>query len=162
FLDCTRSVLAGPAFDEQLRWGVGHWLTRVETRHGIDSGGWQGRAVGDVNGGGLEGGYPVQAGGLPKRLYVQDADGTAPVRAAEAGVDWLDSCHAALLVDLDNDLDQDLVLAASSGVLIMSNEGRGVFQVRAAKVTPAAYPYSMAAVDYDVDGDLDLYVCCYN
>jgi hypothetical protein len=67
-----------------------------------------------------------------------------------------------LLVDLDNDLDQDLLLATSDGVLIMSNDGRGSFRVRATNVTPAAHPYSLAAADYDVDGDLDVYVCCYN
>jgi hypothetical protein len=162
FQDCTTAVLDGPAFRDQLRWGVDHWLTRVETRHGIDIGGWQGLAIGDVNGDGLDDVYLVQPGGLPNRLYIQNPDGTATERAAEAGVDWLDSCHAALLVDLDNDLDQDLLLATSNGVLIMSNDGRGNFQVKAAKVTPAAYPYSLAAADYDVDGDLDVYVCCYN
>ncbi|MCA9150894.1 MAG: VCBS repeat-containing protein, partial [Planctomycetales bacterium] len=44
----------------------------------------------------------------------------------------------------------------------MSNDGQGRFSLRAAKLMPAALPYSLAAADYDVDGDLDIYVCCYN
>jgi hypothetical protein len=162
FADVTSRVLAGDVLDRQLRHGVDHWLTRIEARMEIDIGGWQGLAVGDVNGDGLDDVYLSQPGGLPNRLYVQNSDGTATEMSAEAGVDWLESSHAALIVDLDNDRDQDLVVAVSSGILIHSNDGGGRFSLRAAKLLPAAHPYSLGAADYDADGDLDLYVCCYN
>jgi hypothetical protein len=162
FRDCTVAVLDGPAWQDQLRYGVDHWLTRIESRMGIDIGGWQGLAVGDVNDDGLDDVYLTQPGGLPNRLYIQNPDGTATERAVAAGVAWLDSSHAALMVDMDNDLDQDLLVAVSNGVLFMANDGQGKFRLTAAQLTPAAIPYSLAAADYDVDGDLDVYVCCYN
>ena len=163
FSDCTQAVMQGnKTYDSQLRPGVDHWLGIMEKSFGLDVGGWQGLAIGDVNGDGLEDVYIGQGGGLPNRLLVQNTNGTLTDRSQEAGVDWLESTHAALLVDLDNDGDQDLVVGVHSGVLIMEGDGRGHFTLLAAKVLPAAIPYSLTAVDYDLDGDLDLYVCCYN
>ena len=88
-----------------------------------------GVAVGDVNGDGLDDLYVCQPGGLPNRLYVQNADGTATDRSREAGVDWLDLSVSALLVDLDNDGDQDLVIVTDHRLLVSSNDGTGHFKV---------------------------------
>ena len=162
FVDTTTAIIQGDVYDQQLRHGIDYWLTRIESSRGIDVGGWQGLAVADVNGDGLDDLYICQPGGLPNRLYVQNADGTATETSAAAGVDWLEGCHAALFVDLDNDVDQDLIVGLQSGVLVLSNDGHGRFTPRAAMVLPAALPYSMAAADVDVDGDLDIFVCCYN
>lgn len=164
FADCTEAILADAdnTFQQQLLPGIDHWLGSIEMRMGIDIGGWQGLAIADVNGDGLEDLYICQPGGLPNRLYVQNADGTCQETSASAGVDWLDSTHGALFVDMDNDADQDLIIGLSDGIVMMANNGRGQFVPRAAKILPAALPYSLAAADYDTDGDLDIYVCCYN
>jgi hypothetical protein len=162
FADCTEAILADETFAQQLLPGIDHWLGSIEMRMGIDIGGWQGLSIADVNGDGLEDLYICQPGGLPNRLYLQNADGTCQETSASAGVDWLDSTHGALFVDLDNDADQDLVVGLSDGIVMMANNGRGQFAPRAAKILPAALPYSLAAADYDTDGDLDIYVCCYN
>ncbi|MCA9213836.1 MAG: VCBS repeat-containing protein [Planctomycetales bacterium] len=162
FADKTRAVFDGPVFREQLQYGVDHWLDRIAASMSIDIGGWQGLAIGDVNGDDLEDVYICQPGGLPNRLYVQNVDGSAREVSAEAGVDWVDSSHGALIVDFDNDGDQDLAVGVPSGVVLMANDGSGKFIVAATKVLPAALPYSLAAADYDQDGDLDLFVCCYN
>lgn len=162
FADRTRAVLDGKVFEQQLRHGVDYWLDRIAASMGIDIGGWQGVSVGDVNGDGLDDIYICQPGGLPNRLYVQNLDGTASETSASAGVDWIDSSHGAVIVDLDNDGDQDLAVSVESGIVLMSNDGTGKFAVRALKVLPAAIPYSIAAADYDNDGDLDLLACCYN
>ncbi len=163
FADCTEAVLSGsPAFDSQLRPGIDHWLERVDIRFGLDVGGWQGLAIADVNGDGLDDVYVSQPGGLPNRLFVQNADGTATETSAAAHVDWLESSHGSLFVDLDNDGDQDLLAGVDHGVMIEENDGSGRFRPRRALHLPAALPYSIAAADYDDDGDLDFYVCCYN
>jgi len=94
-------------------------------------------------------------------LFVQRSDGTAEDTSRAAGVDWWDACHGALLLDLDNDSDQDLVVGTTHGLIFMANDGRGKFQTVAARLTPQGPTYSLAAADYDSDGDLDIYACCY-
>ncbi len=163
FRDVTHAALGGARdFADQFYRGQDHWVARVEALTGLDVGGWQGLAVADVNGDGREDLYVAQPGGLPNRLFVAAADGTFSERAAESGIDFLDSSHANLFADLDNDGDPDLVAGLSYGVLVMENDGGGRFTPRKAKLMPASIPYSVAAADYDLDGDLDFYVCGYN
>ena len=161
FEDATRSAfIKVPSFTRQMMYGVGYWserLTRVDDMHIT---GHQGIAVGDVNGDGLDDVYICDGGGLPNRLYVQNADGTVEDRSAGARVDFLESSRSALIVDLDNDGDQDLIVATVALVLFLENEGAGVFKLRGGHPGSPG-PYSMAAADYDNDGDLDLYVADY-
>ena len=159
--DCTQAVLgANACFREQLLPSSNSWLTRIERFITLQSFGHSGLTVGDFNGDGLDDVYVCQAAGLPNRLFVQNPDGTATDVAAEAGVDWLEPTFSALLVDLDNDGDQDLVLAWVHGLMFMSNDGRGHF--RQQFLAPLSNPaYSLAAADYDLDGDLDVYSCVY-
>ena len=163
FADCTQSVLgANDSFREQLGRGLGYWLGAIEMQISVaDGSGLQGIAVGDVNGDGLEDLFLPQQMGLPNRLYVQNLDGTATDRSAESGVDLIDHTQSALLVDWDNDGDQDLLLGTALGVTLMANDGKGRFTPKGAKLTPAAMVYSMSAADFDLDGDLDVYVCGY-
>lgn len=163
FADCTTAVLgANASFASQLLLGTDHWTGNLDERLGIDVGGWQGIAVADVNGDALEDIYVCQPGGLPNRLYVQNADGTATDVSATAGVDLIDATHAALFSDFDNDGDQDLAVAVWEGVAFFANDGRGRFTPAGTALMPASFAYSLASSDYDRDGDLDLFVCGYN
>ncbi|MCA9211710.1 MAG: VCBS repeat-containing protein [Planctomycetales bacterium] len=163
FTDCTQHVLGkNSSFAEQLSQSTDHWLDRLEFRYGIDPGAWLGMALGDVNGDGLDDVYVCQPGGLPNRLYVQQADGTAVDRSQDAGLDWLDHSHSSLFVDLDNDGDQDLVIAVKAGLIFLENDGRGNFQVAAVRSVPQSNPYALSAADFDADGLLDVYVACYS
>ncbi|HUF63132.1 MAG TPA: VCBS repeat-containing protein [Verrucomicrobiales bacterium] len=163
FSDCTEAVFAGdPSFEFQLRHGLDHWLARIDSRLGLVVGGWNGLAIGDADGDGLDDLYLCQPAGLPNLLYLQQPDGVLRDASAGSGVDWIDSTTAALWVDLDNDGDQDLVVALPQGLMFHENTGRGVFAVRRAEVLTGGIPYSLAAADYDRDGNLDLFASCYN
>jgi hypothetical protein len=104
--------------------------------------------------------YVCDSGGLPNRLYVQQPDGTLKDFSRESNADWLESTSSALLIDLDNDGDPDLVVTTVAGMIIASNNGAGVFRIRAA-IPEMPEAQSLSAADYDNDGDLDIYVTVY-
>ncbi len=163
FTDCTAGVFHGvSAYEDQLVYGIDHWVERIEAAFGINVSGWEGLAVGDANGDGLDDVYLCQPGGLPNRLFIQKADGTVFDASSFAGVDWRIQTQSALFIDLDNDGDQDLALATTLGVILMANDGRATFDVKASLLIPEAAPLGLSAADYDLDGDLDLYAACYS
>jgi len=160
FADCTEAVLGENAsFRGQLRYGLNHWLRRIESVHLTTVFSYCGLAVGDVNGDGLDDIYVCQPGGLPNRLFVQNQSGTAGDQSQSAGVDILDNTRSALLVDLDNDGDQDLVVATLISILIYSNDSTGRFTLETNIANEHRDIKSISAADYDVDGNLDLYAC---
>ncbi|MEZ5329964.1 MAG: VCBS repeat-containing protein [Verrucomicrobiales bacterium] len=162
FADCTNSVMAGaPSFNQQFAPDAAYWSKRLGVLESSSFIGHVGIAVGDVNGDLLDDLYVCDAGGLPNRLYIQNNDGTLEDRSAVSGTDWLENSASALLVDLDNDGDQDLVVATVHMLLFMENDGHAKFSLKGAHpgVTRAR---SLSAADYDNDGDLDIYVCGYD
>lgn len=161
FRDCTASVLRNE-IDTAIRQfgvGVGQWKERLNDHLLVMQFGHNGLAVGDVNGDGLEDLYRCQLGGLPNRLLMGQPDGTVIDRTREAGLDFLDNCRGALLIDLDNDGDQDLVLAMPLQIVMFKNDGGGRFELGAR--IDQQNVYSFAAADFDADGDLDVYGCAY-
>lgn len=162
FTDVTQSAFGrSESFRQQLTRGVDHWRGRLEANYGVDPNGNQGVAVGDVNGDQLDDVFVCQQGGLPNRLYIQNSDGTLRDVSVSAGIDWMEVCRSALLVDLDNDGDQDLVMAQGWYAMIMTNDGTGKFTVLK-QTRSSANLYSTTAADYDNDGDLDLFFCGRN
>ncbi|MDP6538911.1 MAG: VCBS repeat-containing protein [Planctomycetota bacterium] len=160
FADHARSALGtAPAVDARLGRGVEAWGSRLDAFLEVSALGHQGVAVGDVDGDGLEDVYLPQPGGLPNLLFLRRPDGSTVEGGRAAGVDFLDLSTSALLVDLDGDTDADLALAMGDRLVLLANDGEGVFTPRA--VHDAPFAMSLAAADPDGDGDLDLYVCCY-
>lgn len=132
----------------------------MQADFGIGLHGHHGLALADVNGDQLDDVYVCQPAGLPNRLYLRAADSSLTEVSAQAGVDWLDRSRSALFVDLDNDGDQDLIIAMNVNVMMMSNDGSGRFTERATYYT-SGDPTSLSAADYDADSDLDVYVTGY-
>ena len=162
FEDVTAAAVGhNRSYGEQLVRGPEHWLSRLTKGHGFSKAGWHGVSVADVDGDGLDDVFLPAQGGLPNRLFFQSAIGTFDDRSTEAGVDFLERTLAGLFVDLDNDGDQDLVLSHRPAVLVLENDGEGRFTD--VRFVAGAVPdsHSVAAADYDLDGDLDIYVTAY-
>lgn len=156
--DCTVSVLKRcDCLRSQLDYGIDQWARRIP---GIDLMGEHGLAVGDVNGDGIDDIYVCQPHGLPNLLLIQNPDGTCDEVSRQWKVDALDSSYAALMVDLDNDRDQDLVVSTDETLLIFSNTGKGVFQIEH-RLPVGRSARSICAADFDRDGDLDMFLCKY-
>ena len=160
FEDATAAVLGGDAAWQQLARGFDQWAERIADWPRYENLATPAIAIGDVNGDGRDDLYLGQQAGLPNRLFVQQADGTAVDLSVAAGVDWLDDTRGALLIDIDDDGDQDLAVAGIGGVALAENDGTGRFELRGALAT-ADDTMSLAAADFDEDGDLDLYVTSY-
>jgi tetratricopeptide (TPR) repeat protein len=156
---------AEPSFHEQLTRGVPYWRARLDPACGIDLYGENGIAAADIDQDGTDEIYVCQPGGLPNRLYKNDGHGRFHDIAHEAGLDLLDDTATALFVDLRNSGRQDLVLVRSNQPLLFLNDGKGRFTQHPDAFRFASTPQgsftSVAAADYDRDGRLDLYFCCY-
>ena len=161
FSDATATVLGGnQSYSEHIIFGYDHWRETLDWRFGMEVAGPYGLAVGDVNGDELDDVFFCESGGLPNRLFVQQVDGTVEDISASSGLDFLEPTHSALMIDVDNDGDQDMILASSRFILLMENDGSGRFDRRQIHSTMSV-ARSLSAADFDSDGDLDLYVCGY-
>ena len=161
FTDVAATVLGKtPHYTSQIHRGITDWADEISRFSDLSLTGHHGIAVGDVDGDGREDLFVCDGGGLPNRLYRQCADGSAEDISKKAGLDWYEDSRSALLLDLDNDGDQDLVVATIAMITFCENDGTGRFTLRGG-FPGAQYPFSMAAADYDLDGDLDLYLCLY-
>ena len=153
-------------FRRQLTIDLDSWMATFDSVLTRDSNGHHGISVGDADGDGLDDLYIAQPAGLPNRLYRNRGDSTFDDITDNAGVAVLDDTAQSLFADVDNDGDQDLLVSASTGLLLFVNDGKGRFTL-AADAFRLAAPFqgvltSIAMADYDRDGFLDLYVCVYS
>ena len=164
FAELTRPLLeSSGAYAEEILRGSGDYHLHQDRLSGQPMLGMHGLAIGDIDGDGLEDLYLPQPGGQPNELLIHQPDGTLKDMARQAGVEILDNCGAALIVDLDNDGDQDLVVSAGERVLIGWNDGHGRF-TESTVLAPENDPpeiTSLSAADADGDGLLDLYAVRY-
>src|SRR5580765_2651065 len=167
FTEVTQAALGGnDSFRRQLNIDLDSWMATFDSVLTRDSNGHQGVSVGDADGDGLDDLYVAQPAGLPNRLYRNRGDSTFEDITDAAGVGVLDDTAQSLFADVDNDGDQDLIVATSTNLLLFINDGKGHF-------TPAQDAFrfarplqgvltSITMADYDRDGFLDLYLCVYS
>ena len=159
FVEITESVLGtDPAWQNHLVYGVDHWRRKLErtVSPGITAN--TGIALGDLNGDGLDDVVLCQPLSLPNRVLIHQEDGTVKDVAAETGLDSLDPTSSALILDLDNDGDQDLITGGDGGAVVYENQGNLTFASRA-RIPFSSVVDSMAAADFDNDSLIDFYVC---
>ena len=162
FSDLTDSVMGeNDSYSQQILRSTDYWRSRIPSNLGLDVVANHGLAIGDVNGDSLEDIYICQQGGLPNLLYLQNEDGTLRDHTSSSGADWLEYCSSALIVDLDNDGDRDLVIGQDFKLLFMENDGTGSFTLSFG-TSSHAQTFSLSASDFDLDGLLDVYACGYN
>lgn len=166
FTDVTGGMFGSTdSFRRQLRYGTPYWRSRLDSACGIDVYGSNGIAAGDIDGDGFDEIYVCQPGGLPNRLYRVAPAGIFEDITERAGVGVLDETASALVLDLRNSGQQDLVVLAASGPQLFINAGEGRFRHAADAFRFATPPRGsftgMSAADYDRDGRLDLYLCTY-
>ena len=164
--EVTAEVFSGcDSFDRQMRRGIPYWRSHLDAAAGTDIYGNQGISVADIDGDGEDEIFVCQGGGLPNRLY-KFAGGRMKDITRDAGLDLLDDTSSALFADFRNLGRQDLVLLRSSGPLLYLNDGHGRFTLKPDAFQFANHPQGSftgaAAADYDRDGKLDIYLCCYS
>jgi tetratricopeptide (TPR) repeat protein len=166
FRDVTAHAFGSvDSFEQQLLKGNPWWRCRLDSATGIDLYSGNGVSVGDIDNDGLDEIYVCQPGGLPNRLYKNRGDGTFFDITERAGVGVLDVTTSALFVDFRNSGNQDLVVLRNTGPLFFINKGDGTFthvpDAFRFHTAPQGSFTGMAAADYDRDGRVDLYLCCY-
>ncbi|HXK60936.1 MAG TPA: CRTAC1 family protein [Acidobacteriota bacterium] len=99
------------------------------------------------------------------RLYRNKGDGTFEDTSARAGVDKTGWGQSVCVGDYDNDGDEDIFVAYFGDNVLYRNEGNGTFVEVAQEAGVAKnrtrWGSGSAFLDYDRDGDLDLFVASY-
>jgi tetratricopeptide (TPR) repeat protein len=165
FRDITESAFKNTTtLRDQLSKGIPYWRSRLDPATGIDLYGSNGISVGDIDNDGMDEVYVCQPGGIPNRLLKFMPDGSLIDISDKWNANMLDDTASALFLDLRNIGRQDLVVLRSGGPVLLLNEHTH-FRIRTDafdfKTPPQGGFTGMAAADYDRDGKLDLYLCCY-
>ncbi|RPJ86539.1 MAG: CRTAC1 family protein [Acidobacteria bacterium] len=116
-----------------------------------------------VNGTRLDG--PPTTDTPTNRLYRNKGDGTFEDESAQAGVRKTGWGQSVCIGDYDNDGDEDIFVAYFGDNALYRNEGNGTFTDVAPKAgvskNRTRWATGSAFLDYDRDGDLDLFVASY-
>ncbi|MHC5114655.1 MAG: FG-GAP-like repeat-containing protein [Planctomycetota bacterium] len=169
------SAHAQPAFADQTN-DVGLTATHVANQFFIPGGQWWmsgGMALGDFDNDGHTDVFWLGGGAVPDRLFINDGDGTFTDRAGDWGVASVHCGIGASVADYDGDGwldiyvttwgDPDFALLPGQHRLYRNIEGTSFTNVAgAAGVSFSSSSdgggYGSAWGDYDLDGDLDLFV----
>jgi Flp pilus assembly protein TadD len=124
---------------------------------GVSSGGV---CMMDVDGDGVYDLVLMQSGASALRVLRAKDDGSfAPFDAEQTGLKVSGHAVSCAVGDYDNDGLADLAVALDDRLVLFRNLGKGRFEdvTKAAGIVPANKPQGITFVDYDHDGDLDLF-----
>ena len=101
--------------------------------------------------------YVAHGYGTPGKLFSFDGEGF--VEREDNGIELLGMDLAGYFMDIDVDGFKDFISVQYEGVEVFRNDGTGNFLVHtdATRIDNRTATWSMAAADYDLDGDLDLF-----
>jgi tetratricopeptide (TPR) repeat protein len=115
----------------------------------------------DIDGGGRASLLMTGVGASAVRMYRNTGTGSFELLTpAQTGLEVSGNAVACAVGDFDNDGLSDIAIAMSDRILLFRNIGGGKFAnvTQAAKIVPMNHPSGLTFVDYDHDGDLDLFV----
>ncbi len=119
-----------------------------------------GSCILDIEGKGEKDIIVVGQGEKAFRAYRVTADGVSEISLQSSGLGLSGVGVSCAVGDYDNDGRPDLALALEDRVVVFKNLGAGKFQdtTSALGIRPLNRPSGLTFVDFDHDGDLDLYV----
>jgi tetratricopeptide (TPR) repeat protein len=132
--------------------------TAAKATSGMNSGG---ACMMDVDGDGIYDLVLMQSGPSAIRVLRSHGDGSFEHFSADkAGLTVEGHAISCAVGDFDGDGLSDLAVALDDRLVLFRNVGHGHFEdvTKAAGIAPRNHPESMTWVDYDHDGDLDLFV----
>ncbi len=152
-VDWVRGIRAGEIDIDEFVAGV---IGALED--GSFMGDWAHTSVVDIDGDGWDDVY-VMPNNAPAMFFRNRGDGTFMEVAGRIGLD-LDGVNAALFADFDNDSDPDVILSFYPGETKIFENTEDGFVLKQDGLPSLAI--TLAVVDYDQDGLLDLYLGRYN
>ena len=116
-----------------------------------------GLGLADIDNDGLPELYVAHGHSTPGKLF--SFDGDRFVEREDNGIELLGMDLAGYFIDIDVDGFKDFISVQYEGVEVFRNDGTGNFLVHtdATRIDNRTATWSMAAADYDLDGDLDLF-----
>jgi tetratricopeptide (TPR) repeat protein len=115
----------------------------------------------DVNGDGKSDLIVLQTGDPAVRVYLNQGNNKfKETPAADFGFALKGEGVSCAVGDFDNDGHPDVAIALADQLVLLKNLANGKFQdvTKGAGITPLNRPAGLTFVDYDHDGDLDLFV----
>jgi len=167
--------------DDAIQAGLGNAqrITAPGGRYGVMSGGG---VAGDFNNDGYDDIFMLSGGGIADYLFINNQDSTFTDQASQYGIDLLQYTFGASAADFNNDGYLDIFVTSFGDAANQAVAGAHKLYMNNGPDANGQYSFTNVAEqvgvnrlyenvkdglgsawgDYDLDGDLDLFICGYN